>query len=72
MCITIFSLGHGFCPMASATGRVGYTTRVQDWTRVTYPTCPMALATGCKPNPFHYNHVFRLTLIRVYYNPDLI
>ena len=46
MCITIFSLGHGFCPMA--------------------------LATGCKPNPFHYNHVFRLTLIRVYYNPDLI
>ena len=29
MCITIFSLGHGFCPVTSATGRVGYTTYVQ-------------------------------------------
>ena len=52
MCITIFSLGHGFCPVASVTGRVGYTTRVQDWTRVAHPTCPMALAIGRKPNPF--------------------
>ena len=31
MCITIFSLGHGFCPVASATGRVGYTTCVQSY-----------------------------------------
>ena len=32
-----------------ATGRVGYATRVQDWTRVTYPMCPVTLATGHKP-----------------------
>ena len=44
-------LGHGFCPVASATGRVGYATRVQDWTCVVYPTSPVALATGRKPNP---------------------
>ena len=34
-----------------ATRCVEYATRVQDWTRVTYPTCPVALATGHKPYP---------------------
>ena len=49
--ITCLTSGHGLCPVASATGRVGYATHVQSWTRVAYPTCPMALATGRKPNP---------------------
>ena len=48
---TLLEHGHGFCPVASATGRVGYATRVQDWTRVVYPMRPVALATGQKPCP---------------------
>ena len=40
--------------MAGATGRVGYMTRVQDCTRVAYPTRPVALATGQKPCPKQY------------------
>ena len=43
--------GHGFCPVVSATGRVGYATRLQSWTHVMYPTCPVAPATKRKPNP---------------------
>ena len=29
--------GHGLCPVASATGRVGYAICVQFWTRVALP-----------------------------------
>ena len=41
--------GSGFYPVA--TRHIGYATHVQDWTRVMYPTCPVALATGQKLSP---------------------
>ena len=34
--------GFDFCLVASVTGHVGYATHVQFWTRVMYPTCPVA------------------------------
>ena len=49
---TYFKKDLAFVQWPVATGCVGYTTRVQDWTRVAYPTRPMALATGQKPYPF--------------------
>ena len=53
----ICKIGCGLRPVASATGRVGYATRVQSWTRVAYPTRPVALATGQKPCPVKFNTV---------------
>ena len=43
--------GFGLRPVASATRRIGYATRVQDWTRVAYPMRPVANATGQKACP---------------------
>ena len=37
-----------------ATGRVGYATRVQDWTRVAYPMRSVALVTRRNPSPKSY------------------
>ena len=48
----MFKNGFSLHPVVSITGRVGYATRVQDWTRVAYPTHPVALAIGQKPCPF--------------------
>ena len=42
--------GHGFCPVVSVTGYVRYVKRVQSWTRVAYPTRPVASAIGRKLN----------------------
>ena len=45
--ITCLTFGHGLRPVASATGRVGYATHVQSWTRVAYPR------TQAKPLTFY-------------------
>ena len=39
------------CPVASSTGHVEMQTRVQSWTCVHIPTCPMKLVIGHKSFP---------------------
>ena len=43
-----------------ATRCVGYATHVQNWIRVAYPMCPVALATGQKPHPNNGIGLFHL------------
>lgn len=39
----VFQNGSGFCPVARATGQVGFMTCVQSWTHVSSLTCPFEL-----------------------------
>ena len=48
-------MGLSFCPVASATGHVGYATRVQSWTRVAYPTRPVATGHWTETIPKEMN-----------------
>ena len=58
-----FEIFSNRCQWPVATGHVGYTTRVQNWTCVAYPTCPMTLATKQKSNPFLISNEIVSTLI---------
>ena len=46
--------GQGFCPVNFFTGHGQIWTRVQEWTRVQDPTCPVKKFTGHKLDPFKY------------------
>ena len=44
-------IGQGFCPVNFFTGHGQIWTRVQEWTRVQDPMCPVKKFTGHKPGP---------------------
>ena len=47
--VLYYSLGQGLCPVNFFTGHGQIWTRVQEWTRVQDPTCPVKKFTGHKP-----------------------
>ena len=51
LCVCI---GKDLCLVKVFTGHVKIRTRVQEWTRVCNPTCPMKTLTGHKLHPLGY------------------
>ena len=58
--------GKGLCPMEVSTRHVWIRTRVQEWTHVHNPTCPVETYTGHKPYPSFFE-VTNL-LLEIYVN----
>ena len=46
------------CPVEISIGHVQIRTRVQEWTRVRHPTCPVETSTRNKPRPLKKGSVY--------------